>query len=93
MVQSLFDRLAGLVRSLAVADRHVGSAALLHQALQVGEIHVDQTGLVDQFRNALNTLAQNVIRQAEGQVEGQVASSHFDQLVVWNGYQRQRAIR
>ncbi len=51
----------------------------------MGEIHIDQTGLSDQFGDALNALAQDIICQAEGEFQREIAGSDFQQAIIGDG--------
>ncbi len=66
VMQGVFDGLQGFVRALTVPDGQQRTAAHLHDLAHMREIDVDQAGLGDQFGDALDALAQNVICQAEG---------------------------
>ena len=77
-----------LILTFANANRHQRAAAHLHHLADMGKVDVDQPGLGDQLGDALDALAQNIICQVEGQIEGQVARGNLQQAVIGDGDQR-----
>ena len=87
VMHGLLDGLVGLIATLSLPDGHQRAAAQLHQAADVGEVDVDQPRFSDQFGDALDSLAQYIIRQAEGDFHRQVAWGDVQQAVVGDGDQ------
>ena len=76
------DRINHAAVALAKAHRHQGRAALGHDGLHIGKVHIDQATLRDQVADALDALAQHVVRHLERLGEGSVFAGRLEQAVV-----------
>ena len=73
---------AGAVFAVGVTDRHQRGAAFGHDRAHVGKVEVDQAGDGDQFGDALDALAQDIIGEAEGVLQAGALVDHLQQAVV-----------
>ena len=77
---------------LACADRHQGRAALAHHRADVRKVQVDQAGDRDQLGDALDALAQHVVRREERLLDRGLLVDDLQQPVVRDDDQRVDAL-
>ncbi len=82
------SRLDRTVVAIAFADRHQRGSSVGHDRLDVREVQVDQAGLGDQVRNALDTLAEDVVSEPEGVDHRHLGVAQCEQAIVRNDDQR-----
>src|ERR1700704_51720 len=66
----------------AVADAHQRLTGVLHDRLDVGEVEVDDARLGDEVGDALDALAEDVVRHAERFLEGRLGAGDLREPVV-----------
>ena len=64
------------------ADTHERRARILHNRLDVVEVHVDQTRGRDQLSDALNARQEDLVGRAEGVKYGDIRVGDFQKTVV-----------
>ena len=84
----LLGGLNGAIFATRLAGAHHRLAHFVHYGANIGKIEVDQAGTHHQVGHALNTLIQNVIRQAECFGEGGFFIGQTEQVLVGNDDQR-----
>jgi hypothetical protein len=62
---SLFSGPLSAITALSLADAHEGGTGLTENAAHVGEVHIDHAWYVNDLRNALYALAQDIIGDFE----------------------------
>ena len=62
--------LLGLVLAGGPAHAHVGHARVLHDGGHVGKVQVDEAGVLDEVGDGLHRLAQHIVGDLEGILEG-----------------------
>src|SRR5699024_3260472 len=62
--------LLGLIFTGGPAHTHVSHASVLHNSGDVGEVQVDEAGILDEVRDGLHRLAQHVVGDLKGVLEG-----------------------
>src|SRR6267378_804469 len=72
----------------AVADAHQRLTGVLHDRLDVGEVEVDDARLGDKVGDALDALAENVVRHAERFLEGRLGAGDLCEPVVGDDDER-----
>src|SRR6266851_437018 len=71
-----------------VTDAHERLAGVLHDRLHVGEVEVDDARLRNEVGDALDALAEHVVRHPEGFLERRFGARHLGQPVVRDDDQR-----
>src|SRR5579875_2018917 len=72
----------GTVVARAAADGHQRRARLGHDGLHIREVEVDQAGLGDQLRDALDALPQHIVHDHEGGLQRGPLLDHLQQALV-----------
>ena len=78
----LFGSNLGSVFTAGNTNSHERGATLGHDCAHVSKVNVDEAGVGDEFLDALNTLAQDVVRHAEGIVETDVLVHDLQKAIV-----------
>ena len=71
-----------------MADAHVSEACALHNAGDIGEVEVDEAGVLDEVRDAGDSLTQNVVRYLKRVCESYLLIGRVFQTVVRDYKQR-----
>jgi len=66
----------------SAADSHVADACLGHDAADIGQVEIDQSGHRNQVGNAGNAVLENLIGKGEGFIERGVFGCDLQQLVI-----------
>ena len=80
--------LHGLIVAAGTADTDMGDALILHHGLNVREVAVDQRRAVNDIRDALDRLLQDLVRLLQGVGHGRAAIHELQKLIVRNHDQR-----
>ena len=76
----------------AASDCHQSRAAFGHDRFDFWKVEVDQTGHGVELRNALNSLAQNIIRHAKGVLQAGLFICELKQAIIRNRNERMRVL-
>ena len=87
-VDGLLGRDEGSVLAAGVADAHESRTGVGHDGADVGKVDVDHARGGDQVRNALNTVVEHLVGEAEGLDDGQLFLGELEQAVVRNNDKR-----
>ncbi len=82
-----FNSLKRLVIPLRLTDANVGNTLVLHDSLNIGKIQIDNCGQIDQVRDALNRLLENLVRLLERLRHSSTPVHDLKQLIVGNNDQ------
>ena len=77
-----------LAFACCVSDTHMGIAGILHDAGDISKVEIDETGVLDQVRNARHCLTQHIIRDFKRICQRNLLVSGILQPIVRNDQQR-----
>ena len=80
----LLHSLQSLLVSFGMSDSDMGDPFVCHDGLHIGKIQVDQSWYIDQVRDPLNSLLQNLIRLTQGIRHSGPSVYDLQKLVVRN---------
>ena len=82
------DRPGGAVLAGGSADAHERRSRILYHRLHVVEVHVDQAGSGDEFRDALNAREEHLVCRAEGVEHGDVGVGDLQKTIIRDDNER-----